>query len=328
MNLIRTVSIFLLVALALSPALIPHPLPPRNKSFSLEAISAQHPFNPEWEIRPLSHSEEEEIAKALSQPYHYLGSGGQCFSFVSSDDRYVIKFIKQKAFDIPIWMNHFPLPFLIYWLREKKLEKREAKRNRVFNAFKLSFDLLSEETGLFYVHLNRTQHLKKTLSFCDALGKTHFLNLDDLEFIVQKKADLAYNTLNSLMKKNDIERAKLAIEQLLTLNIKLYQKGFLNRDPNFRSNCGFIENGAIIIDVGRIIYSEKIKKPKKYKQELLKITPKFRFYISTQYPELIPYFDQVVEKIINSEPIAKPHASGKSMILALLARTCEELLKG
>jgi hypothetical protein len=303
MSFIRNAFVFLLIAIALSPVLIPHPLPPRAKNFSLEAISTQFPFNANWEARPLSHSEEREVAKALSQPYHYLGSGGQCFSFVSSDDRYVIKFIKQKAFDIPSWLNHFPLPFLMNWLREKKWGKREAKRNRVFNAFKLSFDLLPEETGLLYVHLNQTQHLKKILAFCDPLGKTHLLNLDDLEFIVQKKADLAYNTLNSLMEKKDIEGAKLAIDQLLALNVKLYQKGFLNRDPNFRSNCGFIENSAILIDVGRVVYSEKIKHPKKYKQELLKITPKFRLYISTQYPELLSYFDLAIGKIINSEMI-------------------------
>jgi hypothetical protein len=301
MNSIRKLILFLLIAIALFPALIPHPLPPRNKSFSLEAISAQIPFNPQWEGRVLSNNEEQEVAKALSQSYHYLGSGGQCFSFVSNDDKYVIKFIKQKAFEIPIWMNHFPLPFLIYWLREKKLEKREAKRNRVFNAFKCSFDLLPEETGLLYVHLNQTHHLKKTLPFCDALGKTHLLNLDELEFVIQKKADLAYNTLNSLMEKRDPEGAKLAIDQLLTLNVRLYQQGFWNRDPNFRSNCGFIETGAIVIDVGRIIYSEKIKKPKKYKQEFLKTTSKFRFDISTQYPELLSYFDQTVAKIINSD---------------------------
>ena len=288
----------LLLLLLTILALFPLPFQPRNTHFSLEAISAPLLFNPEWETRLLSSNEEQEVAKALSQPYCYLGSGGQCFSFVSSDDRYVIKFIKQKAFDLPIWLHRFPFPFLIYGLREKKIEKRKAKRNRVFNAFKLSFDLLPKETGLLYVHLNQTEHLKKVLPFCDPCKKTHFLNLDDLEFVIQKKADLAYNTLNAFMEKRDWEGAKLAIDQLLSLNVKLYQKGFLNRDPNFRSNCGFIEADPIVIDVGRIIYDETIKKKENYNQELLKIIPKFRSYVSLQYPELLSHFDQVVEKII------------------------------
>lgn len=301
MNSIRKTLLFLLLIIALLPTIIPHPLPVRNKHFSLESISTQIPFNRQWETRSLSNVEEREVAKALSQPYQYLGGGGQCFSFVSSDHRYVIKFFKQKAFEIPIWMNHFPLPFLICWLRDKKMAKREAKRSRVFNAFKLCFNRIPTQTGLLYIHLNCTDHLKKTVPFCDALGNTHQLNLDNLEFVIQKKADLAYSTLDSLMEKKDLSRAKLAIDQLLHLNVELYLKGFRNRDVNFRSNCGFIDTGAMVIDIGRIVDDEKIKKPKKFKQELLKITPKFRLYLSSRYPELLPHFDQSIAKIIHDE---------------------------
>jgi hypothetical protein len=301
MNSLRKIALSLLLVIALLPALMPHPLPKKSKDFSLEAIATQIPFHPEWEGRELNDLEDQEVTKALSQPYRYLGGGGQCFSFVSRDHRYVIKFFKQKAFEIPMWMNHFPLPFLICWLREKKMFKREAKRSQTFNAFKLCFDLMPAETGLLYIHLNQTEHLKKTVTFCDALGKTHLLNLDTLEFIIQKKADLAYATLDSLMEKKDLEGAKLATCQLLELNVELYLKGFRNRDPNFRSNCGFIDSSAIVIDVGRIVYDEKIKEPQAFKQELLKITSKFRSYISSQYPELLPHFDQSVAKIINSD---------------------------
>jgi hypothetical protein len=298
MNWIRKILLVLLFAIALLPALFPHPLPLKNKSFSLEAISTHLPFHPEWEGRPLKEDEKWETAQALSQPYHYLGSGGQCFSFVSADGKYVIKFIKQKAFEIPLWMNHFPFPFLIYWLREKKVIKKEGKRHRAFTAFKLSFDLLPGETGLLYIHLNRTEHLNKTLPFCDALGKTHLLNLDELEFVVQRKADLAYAVLDSLMEKREIENAKLAIDQLLSLNVKLYREGFQNRDCNFRSNCGFIDTRAIVIDVGRIIYDEEIKNPKIYKEHLRQTTVKFRHYLSTSHPELLSHFDQSIAKLM------------------------------
>jgi hypothetical protein len=175
--------------------------------------------------------------------------------------------------------------------------KKQAKRGRVFTAFKLSFNLVPEETGFLYIHLNRTENLKKILCFCDALGRTHFLNLDDLEFVVQKKADLAYAVLDSLMKKGDIEKAKLAIDRLLSLHIKFYREGLHNRDPNFRSNCGFVDAQAIVIDVGRIVYSEEIKNPKIYKEELRKTTAKFRLYLSTNHPELLFHFDQSLAKI-------------------------------
>src|SRR5690349_24802821 len=110
MSLIRKITLFLLLVIALLPTLIPHPLPLRNKNFSSETISTQIPFNPEWEGRKLSEVEEHEVSTALSQPYRYLGGGGQCFSFVSSDNRYVIKFFKQSVFEIPICINHFTIP--------------------------------------------------------------------------------------------------------------------------------------------------------------------------------------------------------------------------
>ena len=62
----------------------------------------------------------------------------------------------------------FPVPFLSVGSVKKKTLKREEKRNKVFSAFKLSFDSLPNETGLLYVHLNPTEHLKKTLRLFDA----------------------------------------------------------------------------------------------------------------------------------------------------------------
>lgn len=296
----RRLGLILLLFIALLPTLMPHPLPQRNENFSLEAISAQIPFHPEWECRPLSTEERNEVENALSQSYHYLGGGGQCFSFVSGDEKYVIKFFKQKAFATPVWMDHFALPFLINWMREKKIGKKGAKRNRAFKAFKLSFDFLSAESGLLYVHLNQTQHLQKTLSFLDDSGNEHLLNLDELEFVVQKKADLAYHVLDQLIQNNDIVGAKQAIDQLLSLNIKLYQKGFRNRDPNFRNNWGFIGARGMLIDVGRIMYCQEISDPKVYKGEILQMNSKFRFYLSNKHPELVSHFDKTIANIMNS----------------------------
>jgi hypothetical protein len=272
----RKTLILFLLAIALLPALIPRPKPLQNK----EGI-AKLPFNPAWEGRPLTADEQREAAIALSQPYRYLGGGGQCFSFVSKDDKYVVKFIKQKPFDLPAWMRRFPLPFLI----QRKWEKRAAKRDRAFQAFKLSFDLLSSETGLIYVHLNRTVHLHRALPFEDAEGKTHWIALDDVPFVVQKRAELASQTIDRLMQDKDLRNAKLAIDRILALNLKLSQKGFHNRDPNFRSNCGFIGADAILIDVGRIASG---------KQESCKAICKFRDYLLTKHPELLQHFDQSV----------------------------------
>ena len=297
----KKILILLLLAIALTEMFYLLPLQQEKKGFSLEAISATIPFHPEWEGRTLNSDETQEVEQALLKTYHYLGCGGQCFTFASLDGKYVIKFFKQKKFALPRWIEHFPIPLLIDWLREKKTMKRVEKRNKVFTAFKLSFDQLQDETGLLYVHLNSTKHLNKILSVSDDLGAVHVLNLDGLEFVLQKKAMLAYTAIDTWIETQELDRAKEAIDQLLTLNIALYQKGFRNRDPNFRSNCGFIGSRAILIDVGRVIPSEEIKNPKNYKNELAHITPRFRQYLSKKHPELLAYFDQSLDKILQDE---------------------------
>lgn len=285
--------LFLLFALSvLILALWPFVLTPKHLCFS-EMIRAEIPFHAEWETRIPTEKERKETAEALAQSYRYLGAGGQCLTFVSQDEKYVIKFFKQKAFFLPPWLKQLPLPYF----KEKKERKRYEKRNKVFSAFKLCFDHLPEETGLIYIHLNTTDHLKTTLTLVDRQNALKIIDLDTVPFVIQRKAELAYSTIDNRLALGDIEGAKKAIDQLFALHIHLYQKGFRNRDANFRSNCGFIQGKAILIDVGRVVESTMIQKPKNIRKEIQRITPRLRRYLQEKHPELLSYLDQSVAKI-------------------------------
>ncbi|MBS0604353.1 MAG: hypothetical protein JSS60_04855 [Verrucomicrobia bacterium] len=301
MKALKKTTLLSLLLLALSPLLFPLGQPKKSTPFSIEAIYAELPYHPEWEAHPLNEEEAKTVEAALSQPYHYLGSGGQCFTFASADDRYVIKFIKQKAFALPSWIQRFPAPFLIDWLKQKKTLKKEQQRARVFSAFRLSLDALPEETGLVFVHLNPTRNINTVLSVSDAKGGVHELDLDNLEFVLQKKAVLAYSFIDSLMEKGDLEGAKRAIDELLQLNVALNRKGFRNRDPNFRSNCGFIGGHAVLIDMGRMVQSEEIKQPANLKKEIKRISPRFRKFLAEKHPQLLDHFDNCIAKILETE---------------------------
>ncbi len=270
--------------------------PKNDKPFSLDAIASDLPHHPEWECRSLDNDEEQQILAALSQPYRYLGGGGQCYAFSSEDNRYVIKFFKQKAFTSPRWMRYIPL-----CLKHKKTKKNEIKRNKVFEAFRLSFDLLQEETGMLYVHLNPTTHLNKLLKVYDTSGESHVLNLDVLEFALQRKAELAFVKIDSLMDRKDIEGAKEAIHKLLQINRTLDRKGVFNRDSNFNSNCGFIDASPILIDVGRVIHNEEIQDPERRKKQVSKAITSFRKYLAENHLELIDSFDQSVNEVLSFE---------------------------
>lgn len=274
-------------------AFVLRPEPKQSIPFCLEAIQSGTPMQQEYGCGELS----AQVSEALSQSYRYIGCGGQCYAFVSEDDKYVIKFFKQKAFAVPKWMERFPLPFLIQPLKEAKVKKRGEHRSKVFAAFKMSFEQLPEETGMLFVHLNRTADLNKKLAFMDAEGKSHLLDLDGLEFVVQKKAEMAFARIDALMNSGDVSGAKEAVFKLLRFHEELYRKGFRNRDPNFRSNCGFIENEPVLIDVGRMVASEEVKKLEERKKEWKKALPRFQKYLSAKHPELLPYLESCLEHI-------------------------------
>src|ERR1041385_4811284 len=51
-------------------------------------------FHPEWEISSLPPAELANMRRLLSRPFFYLGSGGQCYSFLNEDGVTVLKVFK------------------------------------------------------------------------------------------------------------------------------------------------------------------------------------------------------------------------------------------
>src|SRR3972149_3376059 len=88
--------------------------------FTIHAIRSHRPFHPEWEGAPLSTEESEEVDRALSQPFSYYGCGGQSFIFFSHDDKYVLKFFKERLYTYPKWLDYLPVPYLLNRYKSKK----------------------------------------------------------------------------------------------------------------------------------------------------------------------------------------------------------------
>jgi hypothetical protein len=205
----------------------------------------------------------------------------------------VIKFFKQKKFAAPEWLERLPIPFF----KEKEKAKKEKRREAVYTAFKLAYDEIPEETGLLSIHLNPTAQLFPPLSLTDAEGKTHTFSLDPIPFVLQRKAVMLSMTIDTLMKEGQKAAAEEAIEATLQLTLSLCEKGYRNRDPNLRSNFGFVEQKPILIDMGRVVLSEEMKVQALAKQELVRIAPRFRRFLIAKHPALLPYFDAKIAKI-------------------------------
>ncbi len=299
MNTVKTSVTFLLFVALFLTLFFPRPAPKEKAPFSIEEISSSLPHDPQFEVQG-SDPHAPEVQKALTQPYRYLGSGGQCYTFVSQDDQYVIKFFKQKKFAIPAWIDRFPLPFLVQGIKQKYERKRGERRHAVYSASKLAFEHLHEETGLLFVHLNPTTSLQKSIPLTDPKGQPCLVDLDPLPFVLQRKAVLASSMIDTLMQNGEEARAKEAIDKILHLAVSFYQKGYRNRDPNLRSNFGFIGTEPILIDMGRMVVSEEIKTPANYAKELIRIAPRFRKYLAAKHPTLVPYFDQKVANVVTT----------------------------
>ena len=107
----------------------------QTHGFQLHKIRSSLSFTPEWDVQPLPNSEMQTVKTALTQPYYYLDSGGQCYAFVSADGKYVLKFFKHHH------MRQKSLLPLFQATREKRLQG-------IFTSCILAYNRFREGTRL------------------------------------------------------------------------------------------------------------------------------------------------------------------------------------
>lgn len=257
----------------------------KTDGFALSKISSSLPFNSNWVTPSLELDEQRELAAALNQEYSYLGSGGQCFAFVSADNKYVIKFFKHFRRKAPFYAG-FPMPSSLKERAERRVKERRSKQERDFRSYKIAVENLKEETGLIFVHLNKTKNLRRNLQITDKAGRKFTLNLDESEFVVQKKANLIYPQIEALMAKGEKEKAQALLKNLLSLIVKRSEMGIFDEDARIHRNFGCIGEKVIVIDAGRLRKDPSIRDPKKYMGDIHKITKRLITWLEENYPEL------------------------------------------
>ena len=108
--------------------------------------------------------------------------------------------------------------------RAKKIWKKEYKLQRDFESYRMAFDELKEETGLVLVHLNPTDWIGKEIMISDKSNVKHAIALDRFNFILQRRADLVYPTIDRLVGEGNIDGAKQALSSILDLFVSRCQK--------------------------------------------------------------------------------------------------------
>lgn len=154
--------------------------------------------------------------------------------------------------------------------------------------------------------------MNKHVFITDKIGMKHDINIDDMEFLIQKRADMLCPTLLTFRDKKDLEGAKQQVDRLLAVIMSEYERGLADNDHALMQNTGVLNGSPIHIDIGQFIYNDVVKDPKVYKQELFTKTYKFRLWLNEEYSELLPHVENELQAIIGPEfttmkPVWKIH---------------------
>lgn len=275
--------------------------------FGVDKMTYEMPHNPSWEVAPLSEKEKAEVDAILNQPFTYIGKGAQSYAFTSADDKYVIKFFKFRHLR-PSWMiDALPEWDFLKEYREKNRERKNKLITVVFSGYKLAYDELKSESGIVYLHLNRTQHLSKKLTVYDKLGLKWEIDLDSIVFVIQEKAKTTRSVLAEALKNNDIPLVEKRVTQIIDLYLHEYSKGIYDIDHGVLHNTGFVGDKPIHLDVGRLKKDENMKLPEYYQQDLIVIANKFEVWFRRGYPEQYPEIKTFLENKM-TQILGKPFA--------------------
>ena len=221
----------------------------KTLGFSVAKISSNFSYDPAWATLEPQGAELDHLKEIFHQKFTYLAAGSQSYAFASEDGKYVIKFFRMKHL----------IPKITDYLHPDKVEHRRQNLLSIFSAHKLAYEELRQETGLIYLHLNKSRHLQTTLHVVDRLGRPHQINLDKTEFVVQEKAELIFTRLKKLLQKGDheaVERSIAAVMELVRHRIDL---GIADHDKAVTHNYGFVGERAVHLDIGRIYKEKKLK---------------------------------------------------------------------
>jgi hypothetical protein len=276
--------------------------------FRISNITSDFAYDPRWEIRPLSPEEKQHLRTLLNQEFTYLGKGCQAYVFASADGNYVLKFFKYQRYRTKPWVDFFSFIPFVEEHRQARIAHKKNKLERFFNGWEVAFDDLQKETGLVYVHLNKTTDLQQTVTILDKMGYKHQVDLDQMEFLVQRKAVMFTDEIDRLMHAGEEGQAKALITAFIDQLLSEYSRGLVDNDHAIMQNTGVIDGRPIHIDVGQFMRNPEIKYPALYKQDLFNKTYKFRMWLKERYPSLASFVEAHVEAIIGPDMWKmKPH---------------------
>jgi hypothetical protein len=224
--------------------------------------------------------------EALNQPFYYLGSGAQCFVFVSEDQRYVLKFFKHSILD------HSPL--LNKMLPEFLQHKRNHRRAAFLKSSEIAIRQLREETGILYAHMEKEEGIPPTLHLIDRLGIHHQVETSSLPFLLQTNSLLIHKALPHLT----LAQQCAILDRLIALTSARCKKGIADADPFLTRNFGLIDDRVIEFDIGAFAHDPMLQFPEHAQRELYFTLTAFQRHLGGRFPLLVDYLQQKIDHLV------------------------------
>ena len=277
----------------------------QTEGFAMTKILPMHPPTSSTPLSVLSEEERKEVEAILSQPFYFLGKGGQSFAFLSEDGKVVLKFLKKNHVRMWEFLKSFTLPSFLDLYRQKILRDTHHKSPFFLRSCKISYEDFKEGTGLIYLHMQKTDYFPKKLTIIDKLGIAHKVDMDSIEFALQAKAERVQPVLKRLIEENETSSAKECLTSLLELIVERCNKGIHDRDPNLKTNFGFIGHKAITIDIGS--FSKVDPASVNVPLILASQTEKFKEWLIRKNTELADHLATEIERLSKESSQTENH---------------------
>ena len=256
-----------------------------SRLFNLQYIESSLPHRQDWEAR-LTDDHDRYFYVASQQALRWLGKGSASFIFATSDNKYVVKFIDLSQFKAA------SDPVLIEKTLKRKKPGNDPRLEDIFQSAKISFNELAEETGVLYVHLNRTKETIHGLKLIDSYGQSQRACGDDTCFLMQRRARPVLNVLTELMDKGAVEEAQRRVDQIFDLLASLAKKGYVDGDDRVIANnsIGFTDDRAIYVDTFHFFFVKQLNMAQRMHYECQQRLLPLERWLELNYPELGAYY--------------------------------------
>lgn len=263
-------------------------------------VTSTEPFQSQWELISLTDDESNQVDAILSQPFSYLGEGGQMIAFASSDQRFVLKFFKFQRFRPSSAVKLLKACALFPDFCQKHISKRSSKRDAAFSGYKLAYELHRKDSGIVHLQLNPHPDTR-VITLLNSKGSILQLSLNNVPYVLQEQVELLGAALTTLFDKGDVTSVKWRLSQLQQLYNREYSKSTYDLDHGIMHNIGCSSQDLVHLDVGKLVYRPDMKPSELQESDWPKICAKVKQWVTKNYPqyadEIIAFVDKELQSV-------------------------------